>query len=133
MLGVNQKRSLCRGPGVIALPVGEDEYYGVVTGACEAKCGQSFAFDLGCKLKVRVFMDSTTGIITGSRQDLGGMKHIHSKFLWVQDESREKRITVLKVGAKENFADFLTKPVTAETMDRLLVGMGFEIRQQVKT
>ena len=78
-------------------------------------------------------MDSTTGIITGNRQGLGGIKHIHAKFLWVQDETREKRITVLKVGGKENFSDVLSKPVTAETMNRLLIGMGFEIRQQVKT
>ena len=58
------------------------------------------------------------------------MKHIHAKFLWVQDETREKRWQILKVGAKDNFADILTKPVTAETRNRLLVGMGFEVMQK---
>ena len=130
MYGVNQGRSLCRGQGVVALAVGEAEYYGLVTGACEAKGEQSFCFDLGCKLKVRIFMDSTTGICTGNRQGLGGMKHIHARFLWVQDETREKRLVILKVGTKDNFADLLTKPVTAETMNRLLGAMGFVVRQR---
>ena len=114
------------------MAVGEAEYYGLVTGACEAKDEQSFAFDLGCKLKVRIFMDSTIGMIPGNHSGLGGMKHIHAKFLWVQDETQEKRIVVLKVGTKENFSDVLTKPVTAETMNRLLIGMGFEIGQQIE-
>ena len=79
MFGINQGRSLCRGQEVVALAVGEAEYYGLVTGACGAK-----ASDLVCKPKVRIFMDSATGICTGNRQGLGGMKHIHARFLWAQ-------------------------------------------------
>ena len=121
MYGISQGKSLCRGQGVVAFAVGEAEYYGFVTGACGGKGEQSFCFDLGCKLRVRIFMDSATGICTGNRQGLGGMKWIHARFLWVQDETREKRLSVHKVGAKWNFSDILTTAVTAETMSRLLV------------
>ena len=37
MYGINQGKSLCRGQGVIAFAVGEADYYGLVTGAREAK------------------------------------------------------------------------------------------------
>ena len=65
MYGINQGKSLCRGQGVVAIAVGEAEYYGLVTGACEGKGEQPFCSDLGCRLKVRIFMDSSTGICTG--------------------------------------------------------------------
>lgn len=74
-------------------------------------------------------MDGVTGIGVGNRQGLDGMKHIHTRFLLVQDETREKRLQIMKVGTRDNVADILTKPVTAETMNRLLVDMGFEVRQ----
>lgn len=37
VFGANQGRSMCRGQGVIALALGEAEYHGLVTGACEVK------------------------------------------------------------------------------------------------
>ena len=78
-------------------------------------------------------MDITTDICTRNGQGLGGMNHKHARFLWVQDENRDKRLRILKVGAKDHFADILkTKPVTAETMNRLLADMGYEIRQQTR-
>ena len=101
----------------------------LVTGSCESKGEQLFAADLGVKLKVRIHMDFTIGICIGSRQGLGGMKWIHARFLWVQDETKEKRIQILKVGTQFNYSDILTKRVTAETMNRLMADMGFEIRQ----
>ena len=55
------------------------------------------------------------------------MQHIQARFLWVQDETREKRLQILKVGTKDNFAETLTTPVTAETMNRLLIDMGLEV------
>ena len=100
MLGSNQMRRLCRGQCVIALAAGEAERYALVTGVCDAKGEQAFAMDLGVKLKIRIHMDSTAGICTGNRQGLGGMKWIHARFLWVQDETMEKRSQILKVGTK---------------------------------
>ena len=58
------------------------------------------------------------------------MKWIHARFLWVQDETWEKRLSIHKVGAKWNFSDILTKVVTAQTMGRLLAEMDFVVRQR---
>lgn len=62
-------------------------------------------------------MNSTTGAAIGSRQGLGSVKHIHTRFIWTQDEVRAGRVTTAKVHTEEIFADLLTKPVSAEVMN----------------
>ena len=70
-------------------------------------------------------MDATAGAAIGTRRGLGKVKHIHTVYLWVQDLFATKRATVGKVGTDKNLADVLTKPVSAELMNRMLNEMGF--------
>jgi hypothetical protein len=124
-LGVNQLKSYCRGQAVIALSSGEAEYYGLVTAASEGLGEQSIAYDWGIKIPLHIWMDATAGAAIGTRRGLGKVKHIHTVYLWVQDLFATKRATVGKVGTDKNLADVLTKPVSAELMNRMLNEMGF--------
>ena len=74
-------------------------------------------------------MDATAGAAIGSRRGLGKVKHIHTVFLWVQQYVTQKLITISKVNTTENFADIMTKAVTAVTLEKMMTSMNFEYRQ----
>ena len=126
MLGTSMSKSTCRGQGVPSLSVGESEYYGLVSGACEALGERSYGLDLGVKLEIKVWMDSTTGAAIGSRQGLGKLKHVDVRFLWVQDYTRRKEISIWKVHTSLNFADILTKAISAMILRAVMIKLGFD-------
>ena len=133
MLGENQLRSMCRGQGLPSLAVGESEYYGLVSGAAESLGEQSFAADLGVSLKIKVRMDSTTGMAIGSRVGLGKLKHVDVRFLWVQHKVKDKSIELVKVHTSKNYSDIMTKPVTSELLRQVMLDMGFSFPVREET
>ena len=74
-------------------------------------------------------MDATAGAAIGSRRGLGKVKHLHTKFLWVQDYVTRREITIGKKHTSENLADILTKAIDAGTLRRMMEAMGFHYRQ----
>ena len=77
---------------------------------------------------VEVCGDSTAAIAFASRQGLGRQKHVMTRYLWVQQAVKSKRITLKKVDTKENVADALTKPLSARVIQKHLKTMGFHFR-----
>ena len=129
MLGQSMIRSFCRGQAVVALSSGEAEYYGLVSATSEALGDQSIAHDLNVRLSIRIWMDATAGAAIGSRRGLGKVKHIHTVFLWVQQYVTKKLITISKVSTTDNYADIITKAVTARTIEKMMHLMNFEYRK----
>ena len=79
---------------------------------------------------VEVCGDSTASIAFASRQGLGRQKHVMTRYLWVQHAVKSKRIALRKVDAKDNVADTLTKPLSAQVIHKHLKRMGCHFRDK---
>ena len=75
---------------------------------------QSVMRDLGWKMRVRLWVDSSAAKSIASRIGLGRVRRLEVKFLWLQAIVRDKRLEVRKVHGTQNPADILTKPKSAE-------------------
>ena len=97
--------------------------------ASGAALGQQSLFaDLGIKLQVRVWTDSSAAIGICSRQGLGKLRHIDTQALWIQERVRTKNVILKKVRGDVNPADLLTKHICGkDKIDQLvdLYGLAF--------
>ena len=105
----------------IALSSGEAEFNGVVRGSGVGLGYQSLLNDLGIKMPLRVWTDSSAAIGICSRQGLGGVRHLDTHTLWVQQAVRCRRIDLRKVDGEVNPADIFTKhSLTRERLMKLV-------------
>ena len=81
--------------------------------AAEGLGMQSVMQDLGWKMRVRLWVDSSAAKSIASRIGLGRVRHREVKFLWLQTIVRDKRLEVRKVYGTQKPADILTKPKSA--------------------
>ncbi len=110
--------------GSITLSVGEAECYAAIKVVAEALGLRSLAADLGGKLVVRMWIDSSSCKSIASRSGLGKLRHIEVKFPWLQDATRGGRLLIKKINGMQNPADPLTKPRNAVEMQMQLVKVG---------
>ena len=108
----------------IALSVGEAEYYGVVKGTSIGMQMQSMLKDWHIDLELEVYTDSNSTIGTTSRKGLGKMKHVQTRYLWMQERLATGCFKLLKVGTKSNVADVCTKAVSSNDMDKHMKSTG---------
>ena len=69
----------------IAQSNGEAEYYAIVRAAAEGLGMQSIMHDLGWKMRIRLWADSSAAKSIASRIGLGRVRHLGVKFLWLQE------------------------------------------------
>lgn len=101
MLGTTAVRGWPTNQAVIALSSGEAEYYAALKGASSALGYQSMLRDIGMHATVTLHSDSSAarGII--HRAGLGKLRHLETRYLWLQSAVAKKRLQVRKVnGAK---------------------------------
>ena len=103
---------------LIALSVGEAEYYGIVKGGCTGLSIQSLFKDLGVNVEVQINTDSSTGKSVASRRGAGKIRHLDTRDLWIQERVPKGDIMIEKVRGKDNVADILTKHVDKQKMDQ---------------
>ena len=108
----------------IALSVGEAEYYGVVKGTSIGMQIQSMMKDWNISLDLEAYTDSNSAIGTTSRKGLGKMKHVQTRYLWIQERLATGCFKLLKVGTKSNVADVCTKAVSSVDMDKHMKSTG---------
>ena len=70
--------------------------------------------DLGVDLGLEVRTDASAAKGIASRKGIGKVRHIEVCQLWSQDKVRLGEIVITKVDGKDNAADALTKPTSAE-------------------
>ena len=116
---------------VIARSSGEAELYSLNKGLSEALGLRSLGRDLGWNFSIRAWVDSSAAKSIVARQGLGKTRHIDVEFLWSQNITREKFISVRKVRGTENPADILTKAQNLNEAKRLLGLLGIEIGGEV--
>ena len=83
MLGAHLLNSWSSTQPSISLSSGEAEYYGVVKAAGIALGQQSLMSDLGMKVAVRLWIDSSAAAGICGRSGLGKLRHIQTHTLWV--------------------------------------------------
>ena len=109
----------------IGLSSGESEWYGIVKGAAVGLGLQSLLRDWGLELKLEVLSDSSAARGMSQRQGLGKMRHVQTRYLWVQERVKEGHMKVLPVRGKNNPADVLTKAVSGKLRIKHLKTLGF--------
>jgi len=119
----------------IGLSSGESEYYAIVKGVATALQLQALAKDLGLSpsaeedLPIEVDSDSSAAKGTGERQGLGKLKHVRTRYLWVQERVAQRDVKLVKIGTKSNFSDMLTKALTRPEIDKFMKAIGQVIRE----
>ena len=113
--------------GSIALSSGEAEYYAAVKGACEGLGVVSLLKDMGQEARLTVHIDSTSGKAIASRTGVGKVRHMDTRYLWLQEVKRSGKLIVKKILGTVNPADVLTKPKTLEETRKLIKGIGMEL------
>ena len=125
MLGLHCVRHSSNMQSTIGLSSGESEWYALVAGASVGLALQSLLADWGVKLELTVLSDSSAARGFSSRQGLGKMRHVQTRFLWAQERVKSGDLKVEPVRGKSNVADLFTKPVNGVLRERLLKKLGF--------
>ena len=107
-----------------ALSSTEAEYYAIVTGAAEGIGMCSLAEDLGWKMRIRIWTDSSGGKAAASRRGLGKLRHVELKYLWVPESVKSGKVEMKTVRGEDNIADHLTKIKSRDEVAEKLKGVG---------
>jgi hypothetical protein len=110
---------------VIGLSSGESEYYSLVRCACEAIGLAGLLRELGMTLSIELWTDATAAKSIATRVGIGGgrIKHMDTKYLWLQQKVQLKEIQVHKIKGMVNSADLMTKGLDQVTMLRHCAGL----------
>ena len=76
--------------------------------------------EIGMKAEITLSTDSSAAKSLGSRRGTGRIRHLETKWLWLQIEVAEGRIKLEKVAGDLNPADLLTKYKNAAEIEKLL-------------
>ena len=97
MLGTHFIKSWSSTQTSVSLSSGESEFYSLVKAGGISFGYQALLRDVGIRLPVRVWTDSTATIGICGRQGLGKLRHIDTQFLWIQQRVRDKSLELYKV------------------------------------
>ena len=92
----------------ISLSGGENEYCGIVKCAAIGLGARSTLADFGMSADVVVRTDSSSGLAVGSRRGLGRLRHVQTRYLWVQQRVQEGGLRLKKEPGDTNVGDALT-------------------------
>ena len=113
----------------ISLSSGESECYGIVKCAAIGLGARSMLADFGMSADVVVRTDSSCGLAVGSRRGLGRLRHVQTRYLWVQQRVQEGDLRFKEEPGDTNGSDVLTKPLDEKRMTNLLTMMGYAFRR----
>jgi hypothetical protein len=113
--------------GTIATSSGEAEFYALIEAASRGLGLQTLAKDLGVDLGVDLYCDASAGRSMAFRKGLGKVRHMDTKFLWIQDLVKADRLRVHKVKGTANPADVGTKHLSLAEMEDKLLSVGLKV------
>ena len=109
MIGTHLIKSRSSIQSVISFSSGEAEFYGVVKSSGIGLGYQALLEDLGWKVPLRVWTDSTATLGICGRSGLGKLRHIDTRALWIQQRVKDSSVELRKVKGEFNPADLFTK------------------------
>ena len=87
MFGNHSVKYWSRTHSIIQLSSGEAEYYGCVKAASSGLGLQSLLKDLGVQVdRIRIKTDASVAESLAARRGLGGIKHLETNQLWLQEK-----------------------------------------------
>jgi len=107
-----------------ALSSAEAEFYAMTKGGAYGLGMQAYFMDFGIETKLELFTDSSPGKAFAERRGLGKLRHVQTRYLWLQDRVAFGHILLRKVLGTANPADILTKQLTAERMQGICRELG---------
>jgi len=110
MAGSHLLKSWASTQPTITLSSGEAELHGVVRGGAIGIGFLSLLADLGVRLLLRLWTDSSATQGICARQGLGKVRHLDVQELWVQQRLRRGDFSLYKVEGDRNPGDLFTKP-----------------------
>ena len=124
-------KSWARTQGTQALSSGEAEFCAAIKGSAEAIGMQSILGDMGIRVRITIYTDSSAAKGTASRIGIGKVKHLDVGWLWIQESVRKGQILLRKIDGRTNPGDLMTKPKSAAEAIRLseLTGYSLVIRE----
>ena len=124
-------KSWARTQGTQALSSGEAEFCAAIKGSAEAIGMQSILGDMGIRVRITIYTDSSAAKGTASRIGIGKVKHLDVGWLWIQESVRKGQIQLKKIDGRINPGDLMTKPKSAAEAIRLseLTGYSLVIRK----
>ena len=130
MIGARVIRTWSSTQPSVTLSSGEAEFYGLVKASGAGLGHQSLVKDLGLRLPVCVWTDSSAALGIATRSGLGKLRHLETHTLWVQEKVRTGAIAVRKVAGEVNPADLFTKHLPSkDKIHQLTALFGCEYRE----
>ena len=130
-------QSTSRTQASIAHSSAESELYAMTQAAVESLAIKNFIQEfssaiLSCSVSIVIQTDSSAGKSMASRLGISRRsKHIELKYLWIQDEAKERKLELKKVGTHFNPSDVLTKFVPASVLGQHLSRLNiFKVNSQ---
>ena len=108
---------------IIGLSSCESEFYALCRAAASGIGIQSNLVDLGVVCDLLIWSDASAARAVAARRGLGKVRHLHTRFLWLQEAVAMKAVGLRCIHGKENPADALTKALpwteTAAHVERM--------------
>ena len=123
--------SECRGQGTVALSSGESELYALGALLAELIFAQGILKEIGLSFLTHARADSSTARAGATKQGASRkMKHIQTRFLFIQDLVFRKLLTMSSVKTDVNPSDIGTKALGRERFYKLrsMLGMGTQLK-----
>ena len=113
----------------VGLSSGEAEFYALCRGAATGLGLVSYFSDLGIRAVLRCYSDSSAARAVASRRGLGKLRHVHTRFLWLQSQVAQKSLQLRCVHGPQNPADALTKCLAEGELQRhcTVMGLSFDV------
>ena len=108
----------------IALSSGESEYYALVKAAAVGLSLVALLRDWDIKVQLRVSSDSSAAKGTASRLGLGKLRHVDTRYLWLQERIYCGHLKIQKIPGTANPSDVLTKTIPAEKLRSVMERLG---------
>ena len=124
--------SECRGQGTVALSSGESEMYALGALSAELIFAQAKLKEIGLSFQIHARADSSTARAVATKRGASRkMKHIHTRFLFIQDLVFRKLLTMSSVMTDVNPSDIGTEALRCERFHRLrsMLSMGTELSE----
>ena len=110
---------------VTSLSSTEAEFYAASKGACMALGLQSYLHDLGVESTITLYTDSSGAKAFAERRGVGRIRHIATRWIWLQERVAAKHILLRKIAGTENVSDVLTKALPEAATLRWLHELGY--------
>ena len=118
MVGKHTIKTTSNLQSTIAVSSGESEFYALVKACAFGLSVQALYNDWGLTMDLVVASDSSAARGTASRRGLGKLRHVQTRYLWIQERVAKNELKIVAVGTKQNVWDLCTKPGNKETCEK---------------